>query len=121
MKSGAEVRECGSAGVEWAIRLRQGYGETGVPLALVGGFEDTGSMKKTLIHTNPHLADPERRAWLIHRQALESSIFEGARGLPPLPASHEAPKQRPGEIADSQSAADMASAKKSVSKSKSQR
>lgn len=33
------------------------------------------------IENNPYLADPEKRAELIRRQALESSIFEGATHL----------------------------------------
>lgn len=43
--------------------------------------EETTDMKKTLIHTNPYLRDPARREALLRRQALNSSVFEGARGL----------------------------------------
>ena len=38
----------------------------------------------TLIETNPYLRDPRvRRRWL-EENARGSSIFEGARGLPPV-------------------------------------
>jgi hypothetical protein len=35
-----------------------------------------------LIETNPHLRDPEVRRRLIEEDAYESSVFEGAQGLP---------------------------------------
>jgi hypothetical protein len=35
-----------------------------------------------LTETNPWLRDPEMRRYLNERSARESSIFEGARGLP---------------------------------------
>ena len=69
-------------------------------------------MKKTLIHTNPHLADEQRRMEIHRRQARESSLFEGARGLP---------KDQPPESQTSRAPASKASAKKSVSKAKSPR
>jgi hypothetical protein len=36
----------------------------------------------SLAESNPHLRDPERLAEIIAHSAWESSVFEGARGLP---------------------------------------
>ena len=38
-------------------------------------------MKKTLAQTNPYIRSPEVRLRIIIRNALQSSILEGARGL----------------------------------------
>lgn len=38
-------------------------------------------MTKKLAETNPYLRDPKKRQEILLRQALESSAFEGARGL----------------------------------------
>ena len=35
----------------------------------------------SLAESNPHIADPENRRRLIVRNAVDSSAFEGARGL----------------------------------------
>ena len=37
----------------------------------------------SLIETNPYLRDPETRRRMLERNALDSSAFEGARGLKP--------------------------------------
>ena len=34
------------------------------------------------IETNPYLKDPEQRRRLLERNAYDSSVFEGATGLP---------------------------------------
>jgi hypothetical protein len=36
----------------------------------------------SLAETNPWLQDPEMRRWLNESSAHESSVFEGATGLP---------------------------------------
>lgn len=36
----------------------------------------------SLIDTNPYLRDPEERARMLEENARQSSVFEGARGLP---------------------------------------
>lgn len=36
----------------------------------------------SLIDTNPYLRDPEERARMLEENARQSSIFEGARGIP---------------------------------------
>lgn len=38
-------------------------------------------MTKPLADTNPFLKDPKRRAEILLRQTVDSSAFEGARGL----------------------------------------
>ncbi len=50
---------------------------------------------KPLIETNPYLRDPEQRRRLLERNALDSSAFEGARGLTP----HKAEGSSPSKIA----------------------
>jgi hypothetical protein len=35
----------------------------------------------SLAETNPYIRDPERRRRLLEENALDSSVFEGARGL----------------------------------------
>ena len=35
----------------------------------------------SLLETNPYLRDPETRRWMLKENALNSSAFEGARGL----------------------------------------
>lgn len=37
----------------------------------------------SLLNTNPYLRDPETRRRMLERNALDSSAFEGARGLKP--------------------------------------
>lgn len=37
----------------------------------------------SLLETNPYLRDPETRRLMLERNALDSSAFEGARGLKP--------------------------------------
>ncbi len=37
----------------------------------------------SLLETNPYLRDPETRRRMLERNALDSSAFEGARGLKP--------------------------------------
>jgi len=41
---------------------------------------------KSLLESNPYLADPEYREAMLRDNARQSSIFEGARGLPVQPA-----------------------------------
>lgn len=59
---------------------------------------------KSLAETNPYVRDPETRRRLIARNARQSSVFEGARGLPAADQPVRARKPRAS-----------ASAKKSVS------
>jgi hypothetical protein len=40
---------------------------------------------KSLLESNPYLADPERRKAILYDNARQSSIFEGARGIPAQP------------------------------------
>lgn len=40
---------------------------------------------KSLLESNPYLADPEYRRTMVRSNAWQSSIFEGARGLPAQP------------------------------------
>ncbi len=37
---------------------------------------------KSLLQSNPYLADPARRKAMLYENARQSSIFEGARGIP---------------------------------------
>jgi hypothetical protein len=37
---------------------------------------------KSLLESNPYLADPVRRKAILRHNARQSSIFEGARGIP---------------------------------------
>ncbi len=37
---------------------------------------------KSLLKSNPYLADPKNRKAMLRDNARQSSIFEGARGLP---------------------------------------
>jgi hypothetical protein len=39
---------------------------------------------KPLSQTNPYIRDPKTRRRLLEENALDSSAFEGARGLQPL-------------------------------------
>jgi hypothetical protein len=48
----------------------------------------------SLAESNPHLRDPERLAEIIAHSAWESSVFEGARGLP-RPKRPSRRRQRP--------------------------
>ena len=48
----------------------------------------------SLAESNPHLRDPERLAEIIAHSAWESSVFEGARGLP-RPKRPNKRRQRP--------------------------
>lgn len=41
----------------------------------------------SLIESNPYLRDPEVRRRFLEENARQSSIFEGARGLPPVTQS----------------------------------
>jgi hypothetical protein len=40
---------------------------------------------KSLLESNPYLADPELRKKTLYDNARQSSIFEGARGIPAQP------------------------------------
>jgi hypothetical protein len=40
---------------------------------------------KSLVQSNPYLADPAHRKAMLHDNARQSSIFEGARGIPAQP------------------------------------
>jgi hypothetical protein len=40
---------------------------------------------KSLLKSNPYLADPVNRKAILRHNARESSIFEGARGIPAQP------------------------------------
>ncbi|OHB63978.1 MAG: hypothetical protein A2Y76_07925 [Planctomycetes bacterium RBG_13_60_9] len=40
---------------------------------------------KSLLKSNPYLADPVNRKAMLHHNARQSSIFEGARGIPAQP------------------------------------
>lgn len=51
-------------------------------------------MKKSLIETNPYLKDPAERMRLLTENAWESSVAEGARGLPRPEAQPLPPKRR---------------------------
>jgi len=42
---------------------------------------------KSLLKSNPYLADPQDREAMLRQNAMQSSIFEGARGLPSQPLS----------------------------------
>jgi len=37
---------------------------------------------KSLLQSNPYLADPAYRKAMLHENARQSSIFEGAQGIP---------------------------------------
>ncbi len=37
---------------------------------------------KSLLQSNPYLADPKLRKAILYDNARQSSIFEGARGIP---------------------------------------
>ena len=52
-------------------------------------------MKKSLIETNPYLKDPAERMRLLTENAWESSVAEGARGLPRPEAQPLPLKRRP--------------------------
>ena len=43
----------------------------------------------SLAESNPHLRDPQRRRQILAENAWQSSVFEGANGLPPLNDSLE--------------------------------
>ncbi len=40
---------------------------------------------KSLLESNPYLADPKLRKAMLYDNARQSSIFEGARGIPAQP------------------------------------
>jgi len=40
---------------------------------------------KSLRESNPYLADPELRKTILYDNARQSSLFEGARGIPAQP------------------------------------
>jgi len=40
---------------------------------------------KSLLESNPYLADPVNRKAILRNNARQSSIFEGARGIPAQP------------------------------------
>jgi hypothetical protein len=42
----------------------------------------TMTVMKSLLESNPYLADPELRPAILYDNARQSSIFEGARGIP---------------------------------------
>jgi hypothetical protein len=48
----------------------------------------------SLIETNPYLRDPEARRRMLEEDALDSSAFEGARGLKPLWSHPDSRKRR---------------------------
>jgi hypothetical protein len=47
---------------------------------------------KSLLKSNPYLRDPARRKAMLRHNARQSSIFEGARGIPAQPP--ERPRKR---------------------------
>ncbi len=47
---------------------------------------------KSLLESNPYLADPVRRKAMLRHNARQSSVFEGAQGIPAQPA--EGPRKR---------------------------
>lgn len=47
-----------------------------------------------LAETNPYIRDPETRRRLLEEDALDSSVFEGTRGLKPALAHTEPDKRR---------------------------
>jgi hypothetical protein len=47
----------------------------------------------SLAETNPYLRDPEARRRMLEEDALDSSVFEGARGLKPR-SSYTGPRKR---------------------------
>ena len=48
----------------------------------------------SLAETNPYIRDPEMRRRLLEEDALDSSVFEGARGLKPSSAQNPPDKRR---------------------------
>jgi len=42
-------------------------------------------LMKSLLQSNPYLADPAHCRAILHENARQSSIFEGARGIPTQP------------------------------------
>ena len=40
------------------------------------------NVMKSLLESNPYLADPKLRKTILYDNARQSSIFEGARGIP---------------------------------------
>jgi len=40
---------------------------------------------KSLLESNPYLADPELRKTMLYDNARQSSVFESARGIPAQP------------------------------------
>jgi hypothetical protein len=40
------------------------------------------NIMKSLLKSNPYLADPARRKAMLRNNAWQSSVFEGARGIP---------------------------------------
>jgi hypothetical protein len=46
------------------------------------GKNDMISSMESLLQSNPYLADPRNRKAMLRQNARESSILEGARGLP---------------------------------------
>lgn len=48
----------------------------------------------SLAETNPYMRDPEMRRRLLEEDALDSSVFEGARGLKPSSSHKESRKRR---------------------------
>jgi hypothetical protein len=48
---------------------------------------------KSLLKSNPYLADPAHCKAMLHENARQSSIFEGARGIPTQPLERS-PKRR---------------------------
>jgi hypothetical protein len=48
----------------------------------------------SLIDTNPYLRDTEARRRMLEEDALDSSAFEGARGLKPLWSHGDSRKRR---------------------------
>ena len=48
----------------------------------------------SLAETNPYLRDPKTRRRLLEEDALDSSVFEGARGLKARPPQIKSHKRR---------------------------
>jgi hypothetical protein len=46
---------------------------------------DIIDVMKSLLKSNPYLADPVHRKAMLRNNARQSSIFEGARGIPAQP------------------------------------
>ena len=60
----------------------RGYGRFVVAFRALAGTIDG---MKSLLQSNPYLADPVTRKRMVRHNARQSSVFEGARGIPAQP------------------------------------